>query len=370
MSTPPVQRAYAGSRTTRERNARGEGITRFRLEEGGALVREAIHGGLPNPSYLAFNTTGDRLYAVHGDGQEVSVFAVDAASGALTELQRRHCGGRNPVHLALDAPGRHLLVSDHLGEGRSGGALLLLPVLADGTLGAVCQRIPMVGELGPHRVEQSCARPHFNPFSPDGRFALVPDKGLDAVFVFPYDAARGRLAPTPCCTLPSREGAGPRHLAFAPGGRHAYVVNELDSTVTACSFDAASGQLAAFQVLSTLADDRTAAPNRAAGIQLSACGSLLFASNRGSDTIAVFGVAPGSGRLHWVAAVACGGRTPRFFTPSPDGRLLYVLNEDSDSIVRLALPPAGTPGAPTRLAGEVACGSPTCLVFAPPQARA
>ena len=35
----------------------------------------------------------------------------------------------------------------------------------------------------------------------------------------------------------------------------------------------------------------------------------------------------------FAGAVQTLGRTPRFFTLSPDGRLLFALNEDSDSIV-------------------------------------
>ena len=75
-------------------------------------------------------------------------------------------------------------------------------------------------------------------------------------------------------------------------------------------------------------------------------------------------VDPASGRLTLSQVVASGGRTPRFFTLGPDGRWLYALNEDSDTIARFAVDPATGRLAPT---GEpVACGSPVCMVFSRP----
>ena len=345
--------AYVGSRTTRERNARGEGISVFRVEPAtGALERVQLMGGLVNPSYLALNAAGDRLYTVHGDGSEVSAFAVDRATGELAFLDRASCEGRNPVHLALDPAGRALLVSNHLS-----GTVAAIEVLEDGRLGAIAQQVALPGEPGPHRKEQPFSKPHFNPFDPSGQWVLVPDKGLDRVFVF--RCTQGRLAPAPTPWVQLPECAGPRNLVFAPSGRHAYVVNELDSTVVACAFDPADGSLRPLQRLSTLPDDFIGF-SRAAGIQVDAAGQHLYVSNRGHDSIALFALEDG-GRMRFVEAVPSQGRTPRFFTLGPGGRWMYVLNEDSDSIVRFSRDPVE---GRLRPAGEaVACGSPVCMVF-------
>jgi 6-phosphogluconolactonase len=351
--------AYVGSRTTRERNARGEGISVYRVDPAqGRLERVQLVSGLVNPSYLALNAAGDRLYAVHGDGHEASVFRVDPDNGHLQGLQQQDCGGRNPVHLALDPLGQHLLVCDHLGE--KGGSLAVLPLLADGLLGPVQQRVPMLGTPGPHRHEQPFAKPHFTPFTPCGRFVAVPDKGLDRVFVFAFE--QGRLSPAPVASLVCREGAGPRHIVFHPQQPYAYVVNELDSTVLACHFDAASGALRALQVLPSLPDSFTGF-SRAAEIALSPDGCTLYVSNRGHDSIAAFRIDAASGRLAWIAAVPAQGQTPRFFALAPGGGHLWVLNEDSDSIATLAVDAATGTLSPTPFTEP--CGSPVCMVFSP-----
>ncbi|HAC68898.1 MAG TPA: hemagglutinin, partial [Pseudomonas sp.] len=108
--------AYVGSRTTRARQARGEGISVYRVTPAGALELVQVVGDLINPSYLTLNRAGDRLYTVHGDEQAVSAFAVDRQTGHLAFLNRQDTGGRNPVHLALAPDDRHLVVSNHLGR--------------------------------------------------------------------------------------------------------------------------------------------------------------------------------------------------------------------------------------------------------------
>lgn len=349
-------RAYVGSRTTRERQARGEGITVWEVDATGELSRQQVLGDLVNPSYLTLNRRGDRLYTVHGDGEAVSVLAVDPIDGSLQLMQTLGCGGRNPVHLALEPQERFLIVSNHLS-----GNVAVLPLEAGGRLGPVSSLTHLPGTPGPHRSEQPFSKPHFNPFDPSGQWVLVPDKGLDRIFSFRF--AEGHLTPADMPHAQLREGAGPRHLAFHPAGRWAYVVNELDSTVTACAFDPGSGALSPFQRLSSVPDDHTG-DNRAAGIVVDGPGRAVYASNRGHDSIAAFAIDPACGRLRPLGCAASGGRTPRFFALDPSGQRMYVLNEDSDSITMLAVDAAT--GALRATGRTVACGSPVCMVFSRP----
>jgi 6-phosphogluconolactonase len=346
--------AYIGSRTSRERNARGEGISVFKVnQETGELVLLQVLGNLVNPSFLALNTKGDRLYAVHGDQQEVSVFNVSPTNGTLTHLQTQHCGGKNPVHLALDPSEQYLVVSNHLSS-----HVAVMPVLSDGKLGAVCQTVELPGAPGPHRVEQPFAKPHFNPFDPSGRFVVIPDKGLDRIFVYRF--AHGQLSPADKPWVDTRESSGPRHIAFHPESPFAYAVNELDSTVTGYSFDSATGELKPFQILSTLPDTFTG-NSRASEIMVSKDGHTLYASNRGYDSIAVFSINPSTGHLTFITANPTLGKTPRYFSLTPNGRYVFALNEDSDSIVTLSVDATSGVLEPTGTAVKI--GSPVCMIF-------
>jgi len=348
---------YIGSRTTRERNARGDGISVYTYDtDSGALTLTQVVGGLVNPSYLLPHPALPVLYTVHGDSQELSALHRDPKTGALTPWHQQPCQGRNPVHLALAPSGHYLMVSNHLS-----GTLTALPVAHDGALGSVTQTVAMPGEPGPHRKEQPFAKPHYNVVDPTGRYVAVPDKGLDRVFLFALD--EHGIGAQPHSVANSREGAGPRHAVFHPTGRWLYVVNELDNTVAA--YTLAEGALRPFQVLTTLPDTYTG-NSRAAGIALDAQGRHLYVSNRGDDSIAVFRADPANGRLTPVQHVPSSGKTPRFFTLSPDGRFLFALNEDSDTLVRFAVD--AQDGTLTRDGDEVRVGSPVCMVFARPQA--
>jgi 6-phosphogluconolactonase (cycloisomerase 2 family) len=346
--------AYVGSRTTRERNARGEGISVFQVDAGtGSLELVQLVKGVINPSFLALGKSGRHLYAVHGDQSEISAFSVDQPSGKITFLNQQSTQGKNPVHLAIDPTGRYVIVSNHLGA-----SLAVLPIAADGKLGELTQLVPLEGPLGPHRIEQTQAKPHFNPFDPSGEFVIVPDKGLDRVFVFRF--ADGRLTPADPAHVIAREASGPRHVAFHPDGTWAYVVNELDSTVTTYGYERSNGKLTPRQIISTLPGTYTQ-NNRTSEIEVDRTGRFVYASNRGDDSIAIFRIDPHNGHLAFVDAEPTQGRTPRFMTGSPDGRFMYALNEDSDSIVAFSVDHDTGKLKPTGF--SVQSGSPVCMVF-------
>jgi len=346
--------AYVGSRTTRERNARGDGISVFKCDPStGQLSLVQVIGELVNPSFLARNKAGDRLYAVHGDCEDISAFKIDAASGKLEFLNRQSTQGKNPVHLALDPTEKFVVVSNHIA-----GTLVVLPIADDGSLLPLTQKVQLAGEPGPHRKEQPFTKPHFNPFDPSGQYVLVPDKGLDKVFAFRF--ADGQLHAADVPDVMARETSGPRHLTFHPTKPWVYVVNELDSTVTAYHFDVTSGALDPFQILSSLADTYTA-NSRSSEIEVDHAGQTVYASNRGEDSIAVFSIDQATGRLTLIQTQAAMGCTPRFFALDPSNRWMYVLNEDSDTIVTFGVKPQD--GTLKLTQNVVCCGSPVCMVF-------
>jgi len=358
MTDAAILYAYAGSRTTRERHARGQGISVFAVDaDTGDMHCVQQVGGLTNPSFLAINHRGDRLYTVHGDQQEVSAFAIDAATGHLSVINQRPTQGHNPVHLAISPCGGYLVVSNH-----GSGSLAVLPIAPDGALQPSSQLVPLEGDVGPHRIEQRHAKPHANPFDPSGRFVVVPDKGLDRIFVLRFE--HGRLSAAQDPWVAAREGAGPRHIAFHPRAPLAWCINELDSTVTGYRFDPQRGSLVPFQMLSTLPDTYTG-NSRAAEIEVDPTGRFVYATNRGYDSIAVFAIDAPSGRLRPVQYTPSGGRTPRFATRSPSGQHFYALNEDSDAITLFTVDAVNGALHPT--GRTIACGSPVCLVFRPPR---
>ena len=351
--------AYVGCRTSRERNAQGDGISVYRIATDGPWSRIQLVGDLVNPSWLAFDRSRRFLYTVHGDGSEASAFRIDPATGELAFLNRVTTGGRNPVHLMADPTNRFMVVANHIVAGEVKSGLATLPIAADGRLGEPVDVVAFDGKIGPHRVEQPFPKPHQAQFDPSGKFIVVPDKGCDRVLVYTIDTA-GKLRLVEAAGAMARETSGPRHVAFHPGNRFAYVINELDSTVVAYRFDAGTGALRPFQVISALADDFTG-NSRGAEIAVSPDGRHLYASNRGADTIATFTIDRASGRLTLIGSSPAGGKTPRFFTLTGDGSAMFVANEEGHNIVRHAIDPrTGVPQKPVVVAET---GSPTSILL-------
>jgi len=321
--------AYVGSFTTAQRKAHGDGIHVYRVDPATGDWTHVQHiGDLVNPSFLALSPDQRFLYSVHGDEDYATAFALDPATGQARLLNRAATGGKNGVHDAVDPSGKFLVVANY-----ASGSVAVLPIAPDGSLKDQHQVVQLPGEPGPHKVEQVSSHPHDIVFDPSGRFVLVPDKGLDRVFVFRFDGATGRLDPTEQGSVKTRPGAGPRHLAFNPTSPIVWVLNELDSTIATYSFDTQNGALKPLQVMSTLPDEFTGYSTAA---EIAVKSGTVYASNRGDDSVAWFKVFP-NGTLKIFGWQHTLGKTPRFIGLDPAMRNLYAANEQSDTVVTLAI---------------------------------
>lgn len=348
--------AYVGSYTTAERAARGDGIHVYRMNpDSGAWTHIQHLGNLVNPSYLILDKAQRHLYSVHGDETHATSFTIDAATGMIALLNRAATGGSNAVHQALDPSGKFMIVANY-----GSGTVAVLPVLPDGSLADQTQLGPLPGQPGPHRVEQPHSRPHHVVFDPTGKFVLVPDKGLDRVFVFRFDPATGKLTPTAQASVVARSGSGPRHLAFHPTLPIVWVLNELASTATTYRWDPQAGALHPLQLLSTLPPSFTA-ESTAAEIVVTSNGRFVYTSNRGHDSITIFAADPRSGSLKSIGWAPTQGKRPRFITFDPSQRFLYAANEQGDNIVTFRVNPATGALRPT--GQSIANASPVTIAF-------
>ena len=335
-ATPPAKHqylVYVGTYTKPE-TTRSKGIYGYRLDADTAKVTPlGVMAETVNPSFVAVHPNRRFLYAVNEvtdyKGQSsgaVSAFAIDQASGKLTLLNEVPSRGADPCYVSLDKDGKHVLVANY-----TGGNIAVFPVLEDGSLGDATAFVQHSGH-GADAERQDGPHAHSIDLSPDNRFALVDDLGLDELLVYRFDKDKGTLTPNEPKFAKLKDGAGPRHFAFHPNGKFAYVVNELHSTVTVFSYDAAKGALQSLQTISTLPKDFSG-QNDDAEVQVHPSGKFLYASNRGHDSIAVFAIDRDKGTLTPVQDVPTQGKKPRNFEIDPTGTLLFAANQASNNIV-------------------------------------
>lgn len=332
----PAERSSAWLYVGTQRSGPGTGLSRARFDAS---------DGTLSPFVLAAETSDPGFFAIHPDGRHLvtcnsgtpggeSAFALTPATGALAFANFIQAAGRGPSQLGFDRRGRFVLAANY-----GGGFIDVLPFSTDGRLGAPTGHAQHTGR-GPDAIRQTQAYVHCVTVDPTNRFALVADLGLDRVYVYRFDAETGVIVPHDPPFVSLAPASGPRHFAWHPNGRTLYLIQEMSNTITVFGWDGRAGRLEARQTIPTLPADFHG-ENTAAEILVHPNGRVVYASNRGHDSVARFAVDPGSDALTAVEHVASRGRTPRYMAFDPTHRWLAVSNVDSDTIALFEIVDAG-----------------------------
>ena len=305
-----------------------KGIYRSTFDPGtGKLTPAELAAEVGSPGFLALHPAGDKLYAVANfTGGPGAIGYTIKADGSLEVINSAPTGDGGGAHIAVHPSGKFLLTAQY-----GGGSTALFPLDAAGKLGTA-QLIKHQGGSGVVKPVQEKPHAHWAGFSPDGRYALVPDLGLDGIVIYkinldkPSIERHGFAASVP--------GGGPRHMRFSPDGKFIYLLNELSLSVTSFSWDAATGtakQLGNVPAISAEAKGKEAM-NAAAEILVHPSGRFVYSSNRGHDTVSVYRADPATAALQVIQVQPVRGAFPRNINLSPDANWLLAAGADSNTI--------------------------------------
>lgn len=174
------------------------------------------------------------------------------------------------------------------------------------------------GGTGVSLPRQDAPHTHFVTLSPDRRYVLCCDLGLDTVFVYDRELRDVSSARVP-------DGYGVRHGVFSCDGRYFYAVNELRPSVSAFAYG--EGHLT---YLSTEALPCAVPTATAAAIKMDEEGRL-YVSVRGEDAIFVLDAREGA--LRCLVSYPSGGGSPRDIAIV--GRYLLCANETTNVVTVL-----------------------------------
>lgn len=338
-------------------NNGSKGIYVYRFDAAtGKATPVSYADSIVNPSYLTIAPGGKFVYAVTESGMKdtgsISAFAFDKTKAELTFINKYSSGGDNPCYVAITKNGKYVTVGNY-----SGGSLSAYPVNNDGSLQPYSQNIQHTG-TGVDKSRQDHPHVHCTVFSPDGKYLLVPDLGIDKVMIYQFNpSATQPLQPAAQPFAASAPGHGPRHITFHPNNTFAYLMEEMSGTVVAYLYK--NGTLKRLQEIAAHPADYKGAIG-SADIHVSPDGKFLYASNRGDENnIAIFSIDKKSGRLTSIGYQSVLGKTPRNFTIDPTGNWLLAANQNSGNIVIFKRDK--TTGKLSAMEEQIKVPSPVCL---------
>ena len=356
---------YWGTYTTslpRFANGQSKGIyvSRFNSKTG-QLSPPELAVETKSPSYLAVHPSQRFLYAVNELGDDdsetatgsITSFSIDSKTGTLTPMNRTSSKGVMPCHLNLDKTGSLLAVANW-----SSGSTVSIPVHKDGTLGEVATFYQhSAGLPNSQPVEVHCHSVHF---TPDNRFLIATDTGLNKVFIHRIDAAKGTFAAHHPASLELKHQANPRQFRFHPNGKWAYIANESGPGCTLLRYDAQRGTFEEGVTARTVPDSYRERMT-CAEVEVHPSGKFVYVSNRGHNSIAVMNIDQATGVPSLIEAFPLGGSNPRSFNIEPDGGYLFAMLQRANAIVPLRIDPRT--GKLSRSSDNIPLSAPVCAKF-------
>lgn len=307
-----------------------------------------------NPSFLTISKDHGQVYATNevSDGK---ISAYSFVDNKLNLIQEKTSKGADPCYITLSPDQTNLFVANY-----SGGSITSYHRFADGRLSNPQQFIQHEGK-SVNEARQEKAHVHGIFFSPDGKYVLTPDLGMDEISIYPYQTKNGPpLQTQKASSIKSSPGAGPRHLCFSSNGKYLYVIEELTGSISVYRF--LNGAASFLQKVYTHPNTFKGKAG-SADIHLSPDGLYLYASNRGTENNIVSFKVLQNGKLEekTIQYTNTEGKTPRNFTISKDGNWLLVANQDSDNII--AFRRNIQTGALTSTGVSIKLSMPVCLLF-------
>lgn len=276
------------------------GIYRYKMDEEKITFVDKTSVALP----MYFYVENDKFYTIlrNPNGQENSgVVCFDIENdGSLCNMQ--DLGTTN------GAAGCHLTVNN--------GDVYVANYIS-GSVSKIGKKVVSHSGVGVNLPRQNSAHCHFTGLTPDKKYILVCDLGLDTIFTYDLNLNLVSTAKVPL-------GYGCRHLAFSDDGKLVYCVNELVSSVTVFKYN--NGELYTLDTYKAIPDDYNGPVNTAAAIRVDR--GYVYVSNRGHDSIAVFKI--NGEKLEKAEFFSCEGEGPRDI--NINGDYLFSTNQNTNDV--------------------------------------
>ncbi len=302
--------------------ANGGGIYKYALSPTG--MEKVAFFPCDRPMYTV--REGDFLRVIvrqpNPDNINGGYFSLDLQLENPTEIQ--YTDGVVPCHLCVD--GDDCYTVNYL----------------SGNIVRVGKKIVTHRGKGSNPVRQDMPHTHFSAFTPDKKYIICCDLGLDTLFC--YDRALHLLS-----SAKIADGYGIRHAVFSKDGKYIYAISEMIPALHIFSYE--EGKV---EFLTKYEIPCEKEKGDGAAIRLSPDGSKIYCSLRVENALVTFAVKGEKAEL--IQKVACGGDSPRDFWVTEER--LIVTNEKSDDVVVFAIEQGTIEGE----VGRIKVPKPLCCI--------
>ncbi len=330
-------------------NESEQGIQTFLLDRStGTLTHQSGLSGIENPSFLTLDLSNNRGYAV-SEKEDGELVSIEINGASLNQLNAVRTHGSSPCY--VEKKGNYLFTVNYMG-----GNITAYPILEEGRVGEAVDIIQYEGS-SVQSDRQEASHPHTLVKDPQSQYLFVTNLGTDHLHLLKFNENEQSFEAVQ--TLQMTPGMGPRHIAFHPTLPYVYVSGELDSTVAVFHWERDKAQLTLTEQVTTLPEDFNE-ENTVAEINVSPSGHVLYCSNRGHDSLAVYSIDP-SGQLNLIQHAET-GQGPRHFAILPTEDWVVVANQFSDNLFLYKVQPDGRL---ERKQQDVQMNSPVCIQVDP-----
>ena len=303
----PITEFYVACNTVDENG----GCVHFTLNDDETLTRGALIS-MPGPKWTEL--VGGRICALLRDEEAGECYAEYSIATGRRVFAPVPTLGKSVCHFSKDG-------DDVYCANYGTGSVMWI----HGREAKLTEHTTALGELGCDTERQERTHCHQCLFSPDKKFVLVCDLGLDSVLVYDREmnlVSRGKV---PC-------GHGARHSIFSHDGKKLYTLSEMASSVTEFDWDGEKGELTYRYTICFKPEGHNGLSD-AASILLSPDGRHLYCTNRGTANTIAHLALDSDGRWQVISQTDCGADHPRCALLVAGGKYLVCCNTFGNRMV-------------------------------------
>src|SRR5882724_2841698 len=292
-------------------NANSNNVSMYTIDATtGALTSTGTIAAGTSPSSLAVDPSGKFAYVANAYSNNVSMYTINVTTGVLTSIGAIGAG-EYPDSLGVDPSGKFAYVAN-------ANSFSVSMYTIDATTGVLTS----IGEIGAGWYPDSVV------VHPSGKFAYVANYG-DGLGGTPGSVsmyrinADGGLSSTGTI---AEAYVGTTYVAVHPSGKFAYVASpRLNSSISTYTIDATTGTLTSTATIAGAIESTTS-------MAVHPSGKFAYMTNAGSsNTISMYTINATTGALTSTGTIAA-GTLPKSVAVDPSGKFAYVANNFSNSI--------------------------------------